>query len=101
MNDKYNTYFRLHQSNQAPSRHSHQQADVSKKQEKDVAGINKVIIVGNLGGEPELKSIGNNNSHQQAVVSASQEPMTLQPVIFYGKYCCVFQPLEKGRNQQL
>jgi single-stranded DNA-binding protein len=25
-----------------------------------MAGINKVIIVGNLGGEPELKSIGNN-----------------------------------------
>jgi single-stranded DNA-binding protein len=24
-----------------------------------MAGINKVIIVGNLGGEPELKSIGN------------------------------------------
>jgi single-strand DNA-binding protein len=25
-----------------------------------MAGVNKVIIVGNLGGEPELKSIGNN-----------------------------------------
>jgi hypothetical protein len=30
------------------------------KKEKNMAGVNKVIIVGNLGGEPELKSIGNN-----------------------------------------
>jgi hypothetical protein len=26
--------------------------------------------------------------------------MTLQLVILYRKYCCAFQPLEKGRNQQ-
>jgi hypothetical protein len=32
--------------------------------------------------------------------TASQDSMTLQLVILYRKYCCAFQPLEKGRNQQ-
>jgi hypothetical protein len=44
-----------------------------------MAGINKVIIVGNLGGEPELKSIGNN---KLSVQSGSQSP-------FASASCCV------------
>jgi single-strand DNA-binding protein len=38
-----------------------------------MAGVNKVIIVGNLGGEPELKSIGNNNFVCNFSVATSEE----------------------------
>jgi single-stranded DNA-binding protein len=38
-----------------------------------MAGINKVIIVGNLGGEPELKSIGNNKFVCNFSVATSEE----------------------------
>jgi single-stranded DNA-binding protein len=31
---------------------------ILKKRRNKMAGINKVIIVGNLGGDPELKEIG-------------------------------------------
>jgi single-strand DNA-binding protein len=38
-----------------------------------MAGINKVIVVGNLGGEPELKSIGNNKFVCNFSVATSEE----------------------------
>jgi single-strand DNA-binding protein len=38
-----------------------------------MAGVNKVIIVGNLGGEPELKSIGNNKYVCNFSVATSEE----------------------------
>jgi hypothetical protein len=52
MNDKYNTYFRFHRPNQAPSRHSHQQAVVSASQAEIVSSYcykgSKVYVEGKL-----------------------------------------------------
>jgi single-strand DNA-binding protein len=50
-----------------------------------MAGINKVIIVGNLGGDPELKEIGTDKYVCNFSVATSEEWLDKTTFLFYLK----------------